>query len=69
MRTYALDELQAMPTITKGLTDDLKIETPDRRVWLSRVTVADGVPYPNQVTVESPNVHGEWVTVRTYRAR
>ena len=53
---YTLGELEDMPIITEGHTDDLKVEEMiygvKVRVWLSRMTVADGMPYDNQVTVE-----------------
>ena len=52
MLTLSLEELEAMPTIKQGHTDDLKISTPTTRVWLSRLTVEDGQPYNNMVTVE-----------------
>jgi hypothetical protein len=51
-RIYKLAELEAMPTITAGQFDDLKFETENRRVWLSRMTVEDGEPYNNKVSVE-----------------
>jgi hypothetical protein len=35
-------ELEALPTISKGHFDDLKIETGNIRVWLSRMTKEDG---------------------------
>lgn len=51
-RIYTLAELEALPTLSQGHTDDLKIETENTRVWLSRMTVEDGEPYNNKVTVE-----------------
>jgi len=68
---YTLAELEAMPTLTVGQADDLKIETETRRVWLSRLGVADGMPYANQVTEEyrDPGQHWGQSRVRTYRAR
>lgn len=62
---YTKEELKAMPTIHSGQYDNLKIETPTMRVWLSRMTVADGMPYNNQVTVEKL-IDGCWVTVEEY---
>ncbi len=50
--TYRLKTLETMPTIRQGHTDDLKIETKNTRVWLSRMTIEDGMPHNNQVTVE-----------------
>jgi hypothetical protein len=57
---YSLQELEAMPTIMEGQFDDLKVEETHSfedgdskvRVWLSRMTKEDGMPYDNQVTVE-----------------
>lgn len=51
-RIYTLEELEKTPTISSGYTDDLKIETNNHRVWLSRLTVDDGEPCNNKVTVE-----------------
>lgn len=59
-----------MPTITVGQADDLKIETEDFRVWLSRCGVADGEPYENKVTVEMYDINaGEWYEHRCYQAQ
>jgi len=68
MRKYTLRELQAMETISQGHTDDLKIKTEDTKVWLSRMTIEDGMPYNNMVTVEKL-VDGRWVKVEEYPAR
>jgi hypothetical protein len=68
MRKYTLRELRAMETISQGHTDDLKIKTEDTKVWLSRMTVEDGMPYNNMVTVEKL-IDGRWVTVKEYPAR
>lgn len=67
--TYTLAELQAMPTIRVGHTDDLKVEGLVRRVWLSRLTVADGAPYDNEVAVEHWNPRGFWFTAQVYEAK
>ena len=64
---YTLAQLQEMPTIHVGQYDDLKKRWPDCQVWLSRLTVADGQPYDNQVTVEKLT-DGRWVTVDEYEA-
>ena len=53
---YTLEDLEDLPTISEGHTDDLKIEKYiygiKVRIWLSRMTIEDGMPYNNQVTVE-----------------
>ncbi|MEK3698198.1 hypothetical protein NYE33_14650 [Paenibacillus sp. FSL R10-2199] len=67
-KKYSLSELKAMPTLLQAHTDDLKIETGNQRVWLSRMTVEDGMPYNNQVTVEVC-ANGKWNTVDTYQAQ
>ena len=65
-----LDMLNKLPTLNQGHTDDLKLETATTRVWLSRLTIEDGKPYNNQVTVETYNSKtGAWVTTEQYEAR
>lgn len=67
MKKYTLRELQAMKTISQGHTDDLKVKTEDTKVWLSRMTVEDGMPHDNMVTVEKL-IDGRWETVEEYPA-
>jgi hypothetical protein len=62
MRKYTAAELQAMPTLSTGQADDLKVDTGTERVWLSRCTVADGEPYDHKVTVESLEQSETWGT-------
>lgn len=66
-RRYSVTELEAMPTLTRSLADDLKVDTGTVRVWLSRLTREDGMPYDNQVTVETYD-KGMWSVARVYRA-
>lgn len=68
MSGYSLSEIEAMETIHQGQYDDLKIDTGTERVWLSRLTVEDGMPYNNQVTVERL-VDGRWETAEEYEAQ
>ena len=68
METYSLEELEALPTLSVGQADDLKVDTGDTRVWLSRCTVEDGEPYNNKVSVEQYR-DGRWQTVDQYQAR
>ena len=64
---YTLKQLKALPILATGQADDLKIETSDTRVWLSRCTVEDGEPYNNKATVEKL-IDGRWDIVETYQA-
>lgn len=64
---WNLADLEALPTLSVGQTDDLKVDRGNRRVWLSRMTVADGMPYDNQVTVEILD-RGRWVILDQYQA-
>jgi hypothetical protein len=66
--TYSLAELQAMPTISVGHFEDLKVETGQVRVWLSRMTAEDGADYDNEVIVEHWHQSGFWYTAKTYQA-
>jgi hypothetical protein len=65
---FTLEDLEELPTLAQGQTGNLKIENKDRRVWLSRCTVADGEPYDNMVTIERRR-DGRWVTATTYEAK
>ena len=67
---YTLQELEAMPTLTVGQADNLKIENETIRIWLSRCSVADGEPYDNKVTVEMYDNHeGKWYEDHSYQAQ
>ena len=64
---YTLKELKRRPTLSIGQAEDLKIETANIRVWLSRCKKEDGEPYNNKVT-EEQYLNGRWVTIRAYKA-
>jgi hypothetical protein len=69
---FSLAQLEAVPTISEGHTSDLKWDTGRTRVWLSRMTKEDGMPYDNQVTVEVRQPAGkspEWKTALKYQAK
>jgi|WetSurMetagenome_2_1015567.scaffolds.fasta_scaffold59843_7 hypothetical protein len=75
MKRYKLEELKALPVLSQGQTDNLHIEGEDEqgkfRVWLSRMTMEDGMPYNNQVTIERYNESTgyTWKTVEEYEAQ
>jgi len=62
---YTTNELENLPTLCVGQADNLKIETKNKRVWLCRCGVADGMAYDNQITIERYIIN-QWVTVETY---
>ena len=67
-KKYTAKELEKLPTISEGQADDLKVEVGGKRIWLSRMTKEDGMPYNNQVTEEKfDSKSGSWKTVRVYR--
>lgn len=68
MKKFTLRELQQLETISQGHTDNLKIKTEDTKVWLSRMTIEDGMPYNNMVTVEKLTNDGRWETAEEYPA-
>ena len=69
MRKYTLRELQAMETISQGHTDNLKIKTENMKVWLSRMTIEDGMAANNMVTIEKLTNDGRWEIIEEYPAR
>ena len=69
MQRFTLKELHKLETKGQGHTDNLKFDLGGTRVWLSRMTIADGMPYNNQVTVESLDFSTyTWKTVDVYKA-
>lgn len=64
---YTLEELSKLPTLSIDQAENLKIETSNIRVWLSRCSVTDGEPYNNKVSVEKL-VDGTWQTIEEYPA-
>lgn len=66
---YTLAELAALPTIEQGHMDDLKIKTKYIKVWLSRMTKEDGMPYDNQVTIERLTSSYTWEIVSQFQAK
>ena len=69
MKRYTLRELQQLETISQGQTDNLKIKTEETKVWLSRMTVEDGMTYNNMVTIEKLTKDGRWEIIEEYPAR
>ena len=65
---YSLTYLKRRPTLFAGQTDDLKIETSIRRVWLARTGIQDGEPFNNRVSIEELSNNG-WKIVEDYQAR
>lgn len=57
-----ISELPNQPTLHSGHFDNLKYEDEKFRIWLSRMTIADGAPYNNEVTVEGLK-QGRWETL------
>jgi hypothetical protein len=55
------NELHALPTIRQGHFCNLKIETPELRVWASRCSIADGETEPTQIEWLQDR---RWVSVR-----
>jgi hypothetical protein len=62
-----LSELKNLPTLHSGQFSDLKAETDDTRIWLSRSTTEDGEPYNNKVTIEK-FIDGTWIITEEYQA-
>ncbi len=62
MDLYTEEELEAMPTISSGHTCNLKVDTGQTRVWLSRCGPEDGLPENERITYERLR-GGRWITV------
>ena len=55
---YTYEELEAMPTLAQGQAADLKVDTGEIRIWLSRCSIANGELDPIQVERLE---NGRWV--------
>ena len=69
MILYSLATLQALPTLAVAQFDDLKEDTGTERVWLSRMTPADGARASHIVTVEHLDDSGRWTTKSQFPAK
>jgi hypothetical protein len=58
-------DLEQMPTLAIGQTDDLKIDRNGLRVWLARTGPEDGEMYRRRITVERL-IAGRWEEVDEY---
>lgn len=61
------DEVDALPTIHQGQYADLKLDDGEHRVWVSRMTKADGAKENNAVEVETLE-NGSWVEANKKQA-
>jgi hypothetical protein len=57
---YEYEELRAMPTLHQGYAANLKVDNGTLRIWLSRMSLADGELHPIQV---ERLVNGRWEDV------
>lgn len=62
-------DLEEIETIEVGFTCDLKIDTGDARLWLSRCTTADGEPYDHTAYIELRDEEGRWIDADCYDAK
>jgi len=60
-----VDEILEMNTIRQGHFDNLKYDNGNTRIWVSRMTVADGAGCNKEITVEHL-INGNWQIVNTY---
>lgn len=63
MRTYTVEELEALPTLCVGQADNLKVDDGKERVWLARCGAEDGQVY--QINHETL-INGRWVVTSEY---
>lgn len=64
-RLYTTAELEAMPVLSQGWTDNLHVHTHKVKYWLARGDRTSGHPYDNTVTIERME-NGCWITVCEY---
>lgn len=59
---HTAKHLESLPTLCVSQADDLKINTAEMRVWISRCSIEDGEPFNSKVTVEG-FINDRWQTV------
>lgn len=64
---WRLDELKPKATIREEAHAELKVETPEYRVWL--VPARGGATHDGTVQVDEKNEHGRWVLAEEYVAK
>lgn len=68
-RNIPYNELHRMKTLRQGQYMDLKFDNGRYKVWLSRLTKADGVDMQHEVLVEKKGSKCEWRFLKRYDAR
>ena len=64
------EDVEAMPTINSGHTDELLYESLYKRVWQSRMTKEDGDELDHAITIEYNNMAAcRWETVDRYEPK
>lgn len=70
MKKLTLEEIRNLPVIRQGHFDNVVMEESKLRVLHSRMTVTDGAPYDNQITVQTYDPdRAQWVITQQYQAR
>ena len=59
-------EIEDLPTLCQGQSDDLKIDTGDARLWQARTSIEDGEPYRNTIHIELRDERGCWIDAGCY---
>lgn len=62
-------ELEDMPVLCEGQSDNQHIDDGNVRYWLSRCSIEDGEPCNNKVTVEGLTTEGAWRDAICYNGR
>lgn len=64
--TFTLSQLLARPTIAQGQFDNIKYDDGAWRVWVSRMSRADGACCDAHVTFERLSIRHGWQTKHEY---
>lgn len=81
LQHITLEELEEMPTLEEGFTDDLKLTGIIQRqdgysfalnqfkLWQSRTSIEDGEEYDNKITLEIFDKNfNRWITLKEWEA-
>ena len=62
---FELNDIKEQEVLHSGQFDNLMFDNYKMRVWLSRMTIGDGAPCNDEITVELLE-NGRWVTKHSF---
>lgn len=66
-KSLSIDDINAADVISSAQFDDLLYDKDGLRIWVSRMSIEDGMPYNDQVTIEEySETKRKWIITNRY---